>query len=126
MLDSTVVRATSTPPALKGAGRTGDPVSGARAGLACQRSTLGTSDPSPSLGLRPLTCVEIVKRLIGLQARSVVTPYQLYRRLIQPTAGGPEFIEIGLGEGGFGLVGSSCQGLPKGRRVWRATSKSFS
>jgi hypothetical protein len=66
---------------------------------------LGTSDPSPSLGLRPLTCVEIVKRLIGLQARSVVTPYQLYRRLIQPAVGGLEFIEIGLGEGGFGLVG---------------------
>jgi hypothetical protein len=64
---------------------------------------LGTSDPSPSL--RPLTCVEIVKRLIGLQAPCVVTPYQLYRRLLRPAEGGLEFIEIRLGEGGFGLVG---------------------
>ena len=62
---------------------------------------LGTADLSPSLGLRPLTCVEIVKRLIGLPARSVVTPYQLYRRLIRPAVGGLEFIELQPEEGGF-------------------------
>lgn len=28
------------------------------------------------------TCVEFVKRFIGLQERSVITPYQLYRKII--------------------------------------------
>lgn len=32
-------------------------------------------------GLRPLSCVEIVKRAIGLVAPGVLTPYQLYRKL---------------------------------------------
>lgn len=31
--------------------------------------------------LRPLTCVEIVKRVIGLHAPTVWTPHQLYRAL---------------------------------------------
>lgn len=31
--------------------------------------------------LRPLTCVEIVKRIVGLCAPGVWTPYQLYRAL---------------------------------------------
>lgn len=34
--------------------------------------------PAP---LAPFTCVESVKRLIGLRARRVVTPYQLWRHL---------------------------------------------
>jgi hypothetical protein len=38
--------------------------------------------PQPAVRLpRLLTCVEIVKRLVGLGAPEVVTPYQLYRRL---------------------------------------------
>ncbi len=32
----------------------------------------------------PFTCVEAVKRAIGLQAWWVVTPWQLYRRLARP------------------------------------------
>ena len=62
---------------------------------------LATADISAGPGLRPLTCVEIVKRLIGLPARSVITPYQLYRRLLRPAAGGLEFTELQPEEGGF-------------------------
>lgn len=32
----------------------------------------------------PFTCVEAVKRLIGLHDRRVLTPWQLYRRLTRP------------------------------------------
>ena len=39
------------------------------------------SRPAP---WRPFTCVEAVKRLLGLHARAVLTPWQLYRHLIQP------------------------------------------
>ncbi|HMR32057.1 MAG TPA: hypothetical protein PKA09_13975 [Geminicoccus sp.] len=38
-------------------------------------------DGAGGLGLRPLSCVEIVKRAIGLAAPGVLTPYQLYRKL---------------------------------------------
>ncbi len=31
--------------------------------------------------IRPLTCVEVVKRILGLRAPGVWTPYQLYRAL---------------------------------------------
>lgn len=34
-------------------------------------------------GLRPLTCVEVVKQTLGLHAPFVVTPWQLYRRLVR-------------------------------------------
>lgn len=37
--------------------------------------------PVPKLELRPLTCVEVVKRLVCLRAPLVLTPWQLYRRL---------------------------------------------
>lgn len=45
------------------------------------------------LGIMPLTCVEVVKRAVGLRAARVVTPWQLYRRLrvagaVEITAGG--------------------------------------
>ena len=33
---------------------------------------------------RPFTCVEAVKRVLGLHARGVLTPWQLYKFLIQP------------------------------------------
>lgn len=32
--------------------------------------------------LRPLTCVEIVKRVLGIRAPFVLTPWQLYRHLL--------------------------------------------
>ncbi len=41
------------------------------------------ADRSRSPSLRLLTCVEIVKRIIGLRAPSVLTPYQLYRALLR-------------------------------------------
>lgn len=31
--------------------------------------------------LMPLTCVEVVKRVLGIKARSVITPWQLYRHI---------------------------------------------
>lgn len=34
--------------------------------------------------LRPFTCVEAVKRVLGIHARSVNTPWQLYRYLSRP------------------------------------------
>lgn len=37
------------------------------------------------LQLRPLTCVEVVKRLLNIDAPGVFTPYQLYRKLIKST-----------------------------------------
>ena len=48
-----------------------------------RRTILHLSLPAPTacgpIRLRPLTCVEIVKRLLGIEARSVFTPYQLFR-----------------------------------------------
>ncbi len=41
------------------------------------------TDRSRSASLRLLTCVEIVKRIIGLRAPTVLTPYQLYRALVR-------------------------------------------
>ena len=29
--------------------------------------------------LRPFTCVEVVKRLLGIQKKFIITPYQLYK-----------------------------------------------
>jgi hypothetical protein len=37
--------------------------------------------PAP---LAPFTCVEAAKRVLGLHDRRVVTPWQFYRRLIDP------------------------------------------
>ncbi|MCB1537778.1 MAG: hypothetical protein H6865_05275 [Rhodospirillales bacterium] len=43
-------------------------------------------DPAPRFaGIRPFTCVEAMKRLIGLDARFVFTPWQLYRHLVSIT-----------------------------------------
>ncbi len=40
--------------------------------------------PSRLPWLRPLTCVEICKRLLGRRAARVVTPHQLFRDLLVP------------------------------------------
>ncbi len=37
--------------------------------------------PAP---IMPLSCVEIVKRLLGIHSRCILTPYQLYRFLTNP------------------------------------------
>lgn len=52
----------------------------------------GTSPGRPSL--RPVTCVEIVKRLVGLRTARVTTPYQLYRRLLDGAPGEPPFTDL--------------------------------
>ncbi|MBU6235264.1 MAG: hypothetical protein KGQ41_05420 [Alphaproteobacteria bacterium] len=41
-----------------------------------------SAPPMRALYPAPFTCVEAVKRLIGLQAWAVFTPWQLYRRLL--------------------------------------------
>ncbi len=35
---------------------------------------------------RPFTCVEAVKRILGVHARHILTPWQLYRYLTRPAA----------------------------------------
>lgn len=43
--------------------------------------------PAPRLPwLRPVTCVEICKRLLGRRAAWVITPHQFYRDLLRLTA----------------------------------------
>ncbi len=47
--------------------------------------------PRRGLTLAPLTCVEIAKRLLGVRAAWVITPWQLYRHL---KGNGCHFLEI--------------------------------
>ena len=44
---------------------------------------------------RPITCVEIVKRLLGVRAPAVVTPHQLYRHLLREDRAEAGFVEVG-------------------------------
>ena len=44
---------------------------------------------------RPITCVEIVKRLLGVRAPAVVTPHQLYRHLLREDRAEAGFAEVG-------------------------------
>ncbi|MGB4057447.1 MAG: hypothetical protein WBK77_05130 [Alphaproteobacteria bacterium] len=39
-----------------------------------------TADPAPWM---PYSCVEAVKRILGLHARLILTPWQLYRHLLK-------------------------------------------
>ena len=41
----------------------------------------------PRWALAPLTCVEVVKRVVGLDAPLILTPFQLWRRLQQADLG---------------------------------------
>lgn len=47
----------------------------------------GHARPAP---FAPFTCVEAVKRVLGLHAPFVLTPRQLHRRLVQPSSRHPE------------------------------------
>lgn len=47
------------------------------------------TDGRPSF-VRPLTCVELVKRIVGLRDPAVWTPYQLYRALRSHGFEGPD------------------------------------
>jgi hypothetical protein len=42
----------------------------------------------------PFTCVEAVKRVLGLHARFVVTPWQLYRHLTRPGSPRPPIAQL--------------------------------
>ncbi|RAU23821.1 hypothetical protein CU669_01655 [Paramagnetospirillum kuznetsovii] len=46
-------------------------------------ATKPVEPPRRPLGWRPYTCVEEVKRLLGITARTILTPWQLYRFLRQ-------------------------------------------
>ena len=48
--------------------------------------------PAP---LGPFTCVEAVKRVLGLHARGVVTPWQLFRHLLKEE----KILDIGIRSG---------------------------
>lgn len=45
--------------------------------------------PARCAPLAPLTCVEVVKRCLGIQARWVLTPWQLFRHLSDARHGCP-------------------------------------
>jgi hypothetical protein len=51
-------------------------------------------NPPPTFLLRPFTCVEAVKRVLGLHDRWIVTPWQLYRYLERAQDGSPETLDI--------------------------------
>ncbi|MCB9960244.1 MAG: hypothetical protein H6843_16735 [Rhodospirillaceae bacterium] len=54
-------------------------------GLVVVPARLGPPPARPLL-IAPLTCVEVVKRALGLHVRWLLTPYQLYRRLARDAA----------------------------------------
>ncbi len=49
-------------------------------GLTVVPATIRVEELRPAPWM-PFTCVEAVKRVLGLRSRSVLTPWQLYRRL---------------------------------------------
>lgn len=52
--------------------------------------------PKPGTVPGPMTCVEVVKRVLGRPAVAVVTPAQLYRFLRDGAAARPNFVVPGL------------------------------
>lgn len=48
------------------------------AGRRCQ-AVLTTPNPERKIVMRPFTCVEVVKRVLGISSAFVLTPYQLYK-----------------------------------------------
>lgn len=47
------------------------------------RARFAAPPPRPA-PLMPMSCVEAVKRVLGLHSRRIVTPWQLYRHLVSP------------------------------------------
>lgn len=47
--------------------------------------------------LRPMSCVEVLKRVLNLDARHVFTPYQLYRTLLNSEIPGDRFRQHEIG-----------------------------
>jgi hypothetical protein len=53
------------------------------AGLTVVATTIAPAPPpAPSLALAPMTCVAVVKRVLGLTRARILTPFALYRHLI--------------------------------------------
>lgn len=44
--------------------------------------TVVETEANPGGGLSRFTCVDVVKRVLGIRGMFILTPYQLYRRLI--------------------------------------------
>ncbi len=53
-----------------------------------------TVPPRRPAPFAPFTCVEAVKRVLGMHDRSVLTPWQLYRRLLPLAADGRKIISL--------------------------------
>jgi hypothetical protein len=53
--------------------------------------------------LRPMTCVEIVKRVLNVEAPSVFTPFQLHRALLGTASGSEPFLPFELDGAADGL-----------------------
>jgi|APTNR8051073442_1049403.scaffolds.fasta_scaffold04486_9 hypothetical protein len=63
-------------------------------GLHVARTFIRHNPPSTFL-LRPFTCVEAVKRVLGLHDRWIITPWQLYHYLERARNGSTETLDIG-------------------------------
>lgn len=59
-----------------------------RGHIVLQASIRRSLKPAPWM---PFTCVEAVKRVIGLHARHIITPWQLYRHIVKTTPNEGEF-----------------------------------
>jgi hypothetical protein len=57
--------------------------------------------------LRPVTCVEIVKRVLNVEAPSVLTPFQLHRALVDAAFGTEPFLPFELDGGAADGVDSA-------------------
>ncbi len=47
--------------------------------------------PNKQAPLMPFSCVEVVKRVIGIHARGVITPWQLFQFLLKHNKGDPQW-----------------------------------
>ena len=70
----------------------------ARPGRTVLRGVVGTTPERRRVRLRAVTCVELVMRVLSIDAGSVLTPYQLFRHLLGPSA--PDRWSIAPGDGG--------------------------
>lgn len=66
------------------------------------------AEPDGPAPAGPFTCVENVKRLLGLRARRIVTPWQLYRRLAAEGAAITHPTPVSQKETSHGCSGFAC------------------
>jgi hypothetical protein len=59
--------------------------------------------------LRPMTCVEIVKRILNVDAPSAFTPFQLHRALMDAARGTEPFLPLELAGAAMGGVDNALR-----------------